>query len=91
LGGGKLLQPGCGNLHYDNDIRVPLSSIDQRSEEIGNRAAKLILDILANELPPYRDIILQPRLIARDSTARNPPRAVASRRSRGARTNAADV
>ena len=63
---------GCGNLHYDSEIRVPLSSIDQRSHEIGNRAAKLILEILSSEAPlPYRDIILQPRLVARASTVRD--------------------
>ena len=38
---------GCGNLHYFSEIRVPLSSIDQRSGEIGHRAARLILDILS--------------------------------------------
>jgi LacI family transcriptional regulator len=66
---------GCGNLHYDSEIRVPLSSIDQRSAEIGQRAARLILDILAAKpgktALDYREIILQPRLAARDSTARS--------------------
>lgn len=65
---------GCGNLHYSSEIRVPLSSIDQRSGEIGQRAARLILDILAAKADKAtldcREIILQPRLIARDSTAR---------------------
>ena len=65
---------GCGNLHYSSEIRVPLSSIDQRSGEIGQRAARLILDILAakadKETLDYREIILQPRLTVRDSTAR---------------------
>jgi len=69
---GDLAVIGCGNLHYDNEIRVPLSSIDQRSAEIGTRAAKLILEILASQTPldnlSYRDIILQPRVIARLST-----------------------
>jgi LacI family transcriptional regulator len=68
---------GCGNLHYDSQIRVPLSSVDQRSSEIGQRAARLILDILAAkaEKTPldYREIILQPRLAARESTARKGP------------------
>ncbi len=65
---------GCGNLHYDSDISVPLSSIDQRSSEIGSRAAGLILEILTSEEPrEYRDIILQPRLAARGSTARAQP------------------
>jgi LacI family transcriptional regulator len=68
---------GCGNLHYVSEIRVPLSSIDQRSGEIGQRAARLILDILAAEAIKapleYREVILQPRLTARDSTARTSP------------------
>jgi LacI family transcriptional regulator len=62
---------GCGNLHYDDEIRVPLSSIDQRSSEIGSRTAKLILDILSSETRlDYRNIVLEPRLVARASTAR---------------------
>ena len=62
---------GCGNLHYDSEILVPLSSIDQRSNEIGSRTAKLILDVLASETPlQHRDVILHPRLAARASTAR---------------------
>ena len=68
---------GCGNLHYDADIRVPLSSIDQRSREMGSRAAALILSMLALEEPDPepRAIVLQPRLVARESTARNGARA----------------
>jgi LacI family transcriptional regulator len=60
---------GCGNLHYDNEIRVPLSSIDQRSNEIGVRIAKLILEILTVQTTTaYRSVVLQPGLIARTST-----------------------
>lgn len=29
---------GCGNLHYDPSLRVPLSSMDRQSELIGTRA-----------------------------------------------------
>jgi LacI family transcriptional regulator len=82
---------GCGNLHYDSEIRVPLSSIDQRSAEIGQRAARLILDILAARADKstlgYREIILRPRLAARDSTARRvaaePKRTQSTRAPRG--------
>jgi hypothetical protein len=35
---------GCGNLHYDDSLRVPLLSIDQKSERIGERAAEIILE-----------------------------------------------
>jgi LacI family transcriptional regulator len=60
---------GCGNLHYDEAISPPLSSIDQRSSEIGNRAAKMILDLLRPEAPQdHNKIVLQPKLVARDST-----------------------
>ncbi len=66
---------GCGNMYYHSEIRVPLSSVDQRSAEIGQRAARLILDILAakaeKKVLDYREIILQPRLAARESTARS--------------------
>lgn len=62
---------GCGNLHFDDKISVPLSSIDQRSNEIGSRTAKLILEILAADgAVECREIILPPRLAARSSTAR---------------------
>jgi LacI family transcriptional regulator len=60
---------GCGNLHSDDIVRVPLSSIDQRSREIGARTAALVLELLAEDATPeYRKIVLQPRLVARDST-----------------------
>ena len=62
---------GCGDLHYDESLRVPLSSIDQRSREIGSRAAKLILSLIEEEAKgDPRRIILEPKLVARESTAR---------------------
>jgi LacI family transcriptional regulator len=74
---------GCGNLHYDSDMRVPLSSIDQRSRETGEKTARLVLELIAqkheqkhtpraaSEHPENapRRIILQPRIAPRDSTA----------------------
>ncbi len=62
---------GCGNLHYDSSLRVPLSSIDQHSVEIGERAAKLVLRMVENKTaPPPKSIILQPSVVARLSTQR---------------------
>ena len=43
---------GCGNLHYDDSLRVPLSSIDQHSRKIGEEAARLALRILNSKVPP---------------------------------------
>jgi LacI family transcriptional regulator len=62
---------GCGNLHFDKLIRVPLSSVDQRSHEIGRRAGKLILDLVAEDGPSEtRKIVLQASLAQRASTNR---------------------
>jgi LacI family transcriptional regulator len=76
---------GCGNLHYDDAIRVPLSSIDQRSGEIGARVAKLILEIVAENAshktstPEHRRVILQPKLVERASSALSTPKAPPTR------------
>lgn len=60
---------GCGNLHFDDSIRVPLSSVDQRSREIGTKTAKLVLSLLAKDAPKdHHRVVLQPRLAAREST-----------------------
>jgi LacI family transcriptional regulator len=62
---------GSGNLHYDTELRVPLSSIDQRTELIGERAAKLALSLLESKVQPRaKTMIVQPKLVARASTAR---------------------
>src|SRR5205814_4017697 len=67
---------GCGNLHYDDSLRVPLSSIDQHSERIGQEAARVALAALGSKLRPKPEtVVLQPDLIVRASTGRrNPPR-----------------
>jgi LacI family transcriptional regulator len=60
---------GSGNLHYDSELRVPLSSIDQQTELIGERAARLTLSLLESKTPPRsKSIILQPELVIRAST-----------------------
>jgi LacI family transcriptional regulator len=60
---------GCGNFHYSSKLQVPLSSVDQKSREIGERAAKMIMTLL--EKPPStrpRSVILEPELITRASS-----------------------
>jgi LacI family transcriptional regulator len=62
---------GCGNLHYDDSLRVPLSSIDQQSRHIGEEAARIALGILNSKVPPKAEaVVLQPELIVRRSTER---------------------
>ncbi len=63
---------GCGNLHYNSSLRVPLSSIDQQSVEMGRRAAKLVLRLVETKIaPPPKSVILEPTVVARLSTQRS--------------------
>ena len=71
---------GCGNLHYDDSLRVPLSSIDQHSRQIGEEAARIALGILNSKIPPKpQTIVLQPELIVRRSTERRPIKSAVAR------------
>ena len=65
---------GCGNVTYADFLRVPLTSVDQHSEAIGERAAKLALSILDESPARPRQIILEPELVERASTQRTKTR-----------------
>jgi LacI family transcriptional regulator len=68
---------GCGNLHYGSELRVPLSSIDQNTEQIGERAARLTLSLLESKSrPKSKTVIIQPHLVLRASTDRKRARQV---------------
>ena len=63
---------GCCNLHYDAFLRVPLSSVDQQSVAIGQHAARLAINLVeSGKRTPPKTILLEPKLIIRDSTQRN--------------------
>ncbi len=62
---------GCGNLVYASLLRVPLTSVDQDSGGIGEQAAKLALELISSESAPEpRSILLQPKLVIRQSSSR---------------------
>jgi LacI family transcriptional regulator len=62
---------GSGNLHYDTELRIPLSSIDQQTDMIGERAGRLTLSLLESKTHQRnRTIIIQPQLVIRASTDR---------------------
>jgi len=62
---------GCGNLPNNDWLRVPLSSIDQKSDMIGRRSAELVLHLIEAKQPSRpRTIILEPALVVRASTRR---------------------
>jgi LacI family transcriptional regulator len=62
---------GCGNVHYDDFLRVPLSSIDQNAAGLGENAASLALSIVKRKAGPIPKTVLLPaRLVVRRSTQR---------------------
>ena len=69
---------GCGNLHYDDALSVPLSSINQHSRRIGQEAARIALGILESKIMPKpENVVLQPELVVRRSTRRHSTKATA--------------
>src|SRR5260370_38696085 len=70
----------CGNLHYDDSLRTPLSSIDQHSRRIGEEAGRITLGLLSSKAPPKPEaVVLQPELIVRRSTQRGPAKQASSK------------
>jgi LacI family transcriptional regulator len=75
---------GSGNLHYDSELRVPFSSIDQQTEEIGERAGRLTLSLLESKARPRnRMYILQPQLVIRASTSKKRMRTKKAAKTQG--------
>lgn len=67
---GDIKVMGVGNVHYSDLLRVPLSTIDQSSEAIGEHAADILLKAVGSKRRrPARAVIVAPKLIARESTA----------------------
>jgi LacI family transcriptional regulator len=62
---------GAGNVHYSDALAVPLTTIDQKTREIGARAAGLLLEQIESKRPPRAATILfVPELVPRKSTQR---------------------
>ena len=62
---------GCGNVNYARMLRVPLSSIDQNSEGLGERAATLAIELATTDGSARpQSILLPPALVVRVSTLR---------------------
>src|SRR5579862_4855147 len=62
---------GAGNVHYSDLLRVPLSTIDQSSGLIGERAAELLSVRMESKKPlPVETIVIPPKLVLRESSNR---------------------
>ena len=63
---------GCGNARWARALRIPLSSVDQGSTEIGTRAAKLALKLInSRNVAKQKTILLPASVVARASTQIN--------------------
>jgi LacI family transcriptional regulator len=65
---GDIAFAGCGNLRYAEYLKVPLTSVDQSVERMGEAAARraLALSIKPDDLP--QTAFVEPKLIVRQST-----------------------
>lgn len=62
---------GCGNVLYSDFLRVPLTSVDQDSLEIGRQAAELALSLVNKKGLAHPTIkLITPQLMVRASTLR---------------------
>jgi LacI family transcriptional regulator len=62
---------GCGNLRYANYLRVPLSSIDHETAELGRIVGEFALELSANPDQEPKSVLVQSTLVARASTVGN--------------------
>lgn len=62
---------GCGNVHYGKFLRVPITSVDQSSQSIGEQAGVLALSMIESkgQVAP-RSILIEPKLVVRESSRR---------------------
>lgn len=59
---------GCGNMRYAKYLRVPLSSVDHHTAELGRRAAELTLELSVKPEQDCKTILTAPSVVARAST-----------------------
>jgi LacI family transcriptional regulator len=59
---------GCGNLRYAKYLRVPLSSIDHGTAELGRIAGEFALELSAKPEQEPKSLLVRSALVARKST-----------------------
>ena len=62
---------GAGNVHYSSHLRVPLSTVDQRSTVIGETAGELLAKSMEAKTDAAAErVLITPRLVVRESSLR---------------------
>src|SRR5437667_10797179 len=70
---------GAGNVHYSDVLRVPLTTVDQGTAQIGTRAAELVMErIAAKRTLRSRRVLIPPKLLIRESSQREAEHPVVS-------------
>jgi LacI family transcriptional regulator len=59
---------GGGNIHYGDMLRVPLTTVSWSRSEMGQQAARLLLQLIEGQTPGKRQVVLPPELIVRSSS-----------------------
>jgi len=60
---------GAGDIALGDLLRVPLSTVSWSREDLGRRAAELMLDRIASEsASDFKRIVVAPRLVVRESS-----------------------
>jgi LacI family transcriptional regulator len=61
---------GAGDVAHGDLLRVPLTTVSWSKEELGRRAAELLLDQIGpHSGGPFQRVVIPPRLVVRDSSA----------------------
>ena len=63
---------GFSNEMFTSIIEPAMTTIDQHSTKIGNYAVQTCLEVIKEENPVYKNIVLSPTLVIRESSIRKP-------------------
>jgi LacI family transcriptional regulator len=65
---GDIAFVGFDNVKYSKYLQIPLTSVDQSTQQLGETTAQLALDLVAKKLDKPKKILLAPTLVVREST-----------------------
>ena len=84
---GDIAIVGAGDVANGDLLKVPLSTVTWSKEEVGRRAAELLLDQIGTRPGPVQRVVVPPKLVVRESSgapaiSRSTPPAARSRKLR---------
>ncbi len=59
---------GYDNVKYSRFLQIPLTSVDQATDQLGEAAAKFALNLATKKIDKPKEILLAPKLVVREST-----------------------